>query len=313
MDAATGRRTDARGYPPLPIPVPGEAREHQGRAGRLTYYVAGTGAPLLLVHSINAAGSAYEVRPIFEEMAGTRRVYAVDLPGFGASDRSDRPYTPRLYTDAVHDMLDVIAREHGPGPIDALALSLSSEFVARAARERPEAFRSLSLVTPTGFTRSGSRKRAAEGSTAEIPGMLRILSWKGWSQGVYDLLVRPGVIRYFLKRTWGSDAWDRGLADFDDLTTHQPGARFAPLAFLSGRLFSRDIRTVYEDLRMPIWLAHGTKGDFRDFQGADWTQDRSNWIVQAYPTGALVHFEARDRFMADLRAFLKSVTAGPPT
>ncbi len=70
---------------------------------RLSYYVAGNGPPLLLVHSINAAASAYEVRPIFERMVATNRVYAVDLPGFGFSDRSKREYTPRLYTDAIHE------------------------------------------------------------------------------------------------------------------------------------------------------------------------------------------------------------------
>src|SRR3954453_19995098 len=100
---------------PLPPAVSGERREAKGRAGRLSYYVAGEGAPLLLVHSINAAASAYEVRPIYEAMNTTRRAYAVDLPGFGFSDRSDR----ELYVAAIRDMLDVIAADAGPGPVDA--------------------------------------------------------------------------------------------------------------------------------------------------------------------------------------------------
>jgi pimeloyl-ACP methyl ester carboxylesterase len=58
-------------------------------AGRLSYYVSGHGPPLLLVHSINAAGSAYEVKPLYEHYARSRTVYALDLPGFGFSDRSD--------------------------------------------------------------------------------------------------------------------------------------------------------------------------------------------------------------------------------
>ena len=48
--------------------MPRGARSTAGRAG-LSYYVAGAGAPMLLVHSINAAGSAYEVKPIFERLA----------------------------------------------------------------------------------------------------------------------------------------------------------------------------------------------------------------------------------------------------
>src|SRR3954454_20931708 len=64
----------------LPPAVTGERRGIDRRAGRLSYCGAGNGPPLLLVHSINAAASAYEVRPIFERER--RRFYAVDLPGY---------------------------------------------------------------------------------------------------------------------------------------------------------------------------------------------------------------------------------------
>ena len=141
---------------PLPPALEGERREFSGRAGRLSYYVAGPAvsngaAPLLLIHSLNAAASAYEVRPLFDHYRRSRRVYALDLPGFGFSERSRRNYTPRLYTDAVLDMLDEIAREHGTAPVDALALSLGSEFLARAATEQAGRFATVALVSPTGF------------------------------------------------------------------------------------------------------------------------------------------------------------------
>ena len=38
--------------------------------------------PLLLLHSINASASAYEVKPLFEHYRQQRPVYAPDLPGF---------------------------------------------------------------------------------------------------------------------------------------------------------------------------------------------------------------------------------------
>ncbi|MEL7374826.1 MAG: alpha/beta fold hydrolase, partial [Pseudomonadota bacterium] len=149
----------------LPPAVDAERIEFEGRAGRQSYYRDGEGTPLILFHSINAAGSVFEVKPIFEHFRKTRRVYASDLPGFGFSDRSDRDYSVRLYTEAIHDLVDQVA---GDTPVDALALSLSSEFLARAASERPERFRSLTLVTPTGFSRGADRLRAAEGATREM-------------------------------------------------------------------------------------------------------------------------------------------------
>jgi pimeloyl-ACP methyl ester carboxylesterase len=293
----------------LPPALSGERREFEGkRAGRLSFYLEGDGPPLLLLHSINAAGSAYEVGPLFERLRG-RRLYAPDLPGFGFSDRSNRAYHLRLYVDAVHDMLDVIAAEAGPVPIDAMALSLTSEFLARAATERPERFRSLALVTPTGFEKGANTRRGPEGSAREIPGLHRVLTVPIWGQALFDGLASRASIRYFLQRTFGSKQVPEDLVDYDYLTTHRPGAKNAPFAFLSGRLFSADIRTVYENLNLPVFVGHGTKGDFQDFSEAGWTETRPNWRFKAYDTGALVHFERPDLFAADYEGFLATLPA----
>ena len=276
-----------------------------GEAGRVSFYVAGAGAPLLLVHSINAAGSSYEVKPIFERLIDSRRVYAVDLPGFGFSDRSKRNYTPRLYTDAIHDMLDVIAKDgNGDQPVDALAISLGSEFVARAALERPGRFRTLTLVTPTGFSKAYGHLSGSPEETREVPGLHRFFTFPLWSQGIFSLLVSKPSIRYFLRRTFGSNNFDERLVDYDYLTTHQPGAKNAPFAFVSGRLFSKDIRAIYERLQLPVWMPHGTRGDFGDVSEAGWVLTRPNWTVTPYDTGALPHFEMPDEFVRNYASFL---------
>lgn len=259
---------------------------------------------MLLLHSINAAGSAFEIKPVFDAMRSSHTVYAPDLPGFGHSDRSDRSYDIALYVAAVEDMLDVIAARHASATTDALALSLASEFLARTARNHPERFRSLALVTPTGLNRSSSTLVGAEGETREMKPLSALVGIPGLGRGLFGLLTKPGIIRYFLKRTWGSDHYDKDLAAYDDLTTHQPGAEHAPLAFLSGKLFSKDIRRVLESIEVPVWVPHGTRGDFRDFSGADWTKDRNNWRLQAFDSGALPHFEATGPFIESYRAFL---------
>lgn len=286
----------------LPPALDAERLEIAGRAGPLSYYVAGDGPPLLLLHSINAAGSAFEIQPMFERYRATRRVYAPDLPGFGFSDRSDRDYSPRLYTDAVHDMLDQVG---GNEPVDAVALSLSAEFLARAVNEQPGRFRRLILITPTGFRGGSEALREPEGTTREMPWLRSVLTVPLWRRALYDSLVRPRVIRYFLKRTWGSDNYDEGMAAYADLASHQPGAEHAPYAFLSGGLFSKDIRNVYERLELPVWLPHATCGDFKDFSGAEWARERANWTVQPFEGGALPHFERPDEFFADADRFLE--------
>ena len=288
----------------LPLAIPAERLEIDGRSGRLSYYVAGKGTPLLLVHSINAAGSAREVQPAFEHAQRSRRVYAPDLPGYGFSDRSPRSYDISLFCDAIRDMLAVIAADHGKQRVDALALSLSAEFLSRVAADEPARFRTLTLVTPTGFRRGSDRMRAPAGTNREVPGLYPTLTFPLWRGALFGALVSRVSIRYFLERTFGSKSVDESLVDYAWQTTHQPGARHAPYAFLSGRLFSADIRNVYEQLELPVWLAHGTRGDFSDFSEADWLRTRPNWTVQPFDTGALVYFERPAQFFKGWDAFL---------
>ncbi len=118
-------------------------------AGRLGYYadLSGKGTPIVLLHSINAAPSAHEVKPIFDHYRGKRPIYALDLPGFGFSDRSDRLYSTRLYQDAIMEFVrDAVGKS-----ADVVTLSLSSEFAALAAVHSPEWIRSLVMISPTGF------------------------------------------------------------------------------------------------------------------------------------------------------------------
>jgi alpha-beta hydrolase superfamily lysophospholipase len=303
----------ARGLDELPAPVSGQRHEMASPAGRLTYYSAAPDTdsglpPLLLIHSINAAGSAYEVRPLYEHYRNSRTVYALELPGFGHSDRSLRKYTLRLMTDAVLAMLREIQSVHGRGPIDALAVSLSSEFLARAISEMPLAFRSAALVSPTGF-RSRDKTTKWRDGTRGMPWLHGLFEVPLWSKGFFNLLSSRASIRFFLRKTWGSDRYDRGLADYDYLTTHQPGAQHAPYYFVSGFLFSQDALRLYLALTLPVWMSHGVRGDFVDYSAKSSVERRANWNITVFQTGAMPHFESRDAFIAAYDAFLAGVPA----
>jgi pimeloyl-ACP methyl ester carboxylesterase len=289
--------------PTLPPAIEAERKTMRRRSGPLSYYVRDKGEPLLLIHSINAAASAFEVRPLAHGIH-RRRIYAPDLPGFGHSDRSNRNYSIRLYTDAIIDVLDEIAEETGQRRVDAIALSLSCEFLARAAVENPERFRSLAFVTPTGFERGSSTRRGEPGGSREIPGLYKALTVPPWRRSLFNLLVSRPSIRFFLKKTFGSDRIDEALLDYDYITAHQPGAEHAPYAFVSGRLFSADIRNLYEALTLPICVFQAEKGDFKDFSEADWARARSNWEFHPLHTGALVQFEKPESMIQTYEAFL---------
>jgi pimeloyl-ACP methyl ester carboxylesterase len=295
----------------LPLAVSGERRDLHGRVGRLSYYVQGptsmqsAAAPLLLVHSVNAAASAYEVKPLYEYYRDQRMVYALELPGFGYSERTDRQYTARLMTDAIHVMVAEIRRRHPDSTIDALALSLSSEFLARAALETSDAFRTLALVSPTGFDAAAAYP-GPSGSTRGNALIYRLVTLPLWRRSLFNLLVSGPSIRFFLRKTWGSRHIDEGLAHYDQLTAHQDGACYAPYWFVAGFLFSRDISRVYQSLPMPVFMAHGVRGDFTDYRLKSAVEAKSNWTVEVFQTGALPHFEVLDAFTRHYDEFLQS-------
>ncbi len=61
-------------------------------------------APILLVHGYGASIASY--RPVIDELATEHRVIAVDLPGFGRSDRLAGDYSPGALADVLAAVLD---------------------------------------------------------------------------------------------------------------------------------------------------------------------------------------------------------------
>ena len=285
---------------------------HSPVAGNFSYYADehSSGRPLLLVHSMNAAASAYELRPLFEHYRGQRPVYAPDLPGFGFSERSDRAYSPELYTAALCDLL--LELTAGREAADVVALSLGSEFAARAALQQPERVHSLTLISPTGLTGRAHRNRS-ERAGAHAPGavLYRLFRFPLWSQAFYDLLASRLSIRYFLQRSFVGTP-DRGLVAYAYATAHQPGARFAPLAFVSGRLFSPDIReSVYEQLSMPVLVLYDQDAFVRFDTLPDVLAHNSRWrAIRLAPSKGLPQFERPDETTRALDTFWQEIGAG---
>lgn len=277
-------------------------------AGNISLYRAqpeagGASAPvLLLIHSVNAAASAAEVAPLYDHYRSQRAVVAMELPGYGLSDRSDRPYTLRLMTDAVHAVVAHLRALQGGAAVDVVAVSLACEFAARASVEAPDSIARLALVSPTGF--SGARRRyGPPGGNRGVAWLHRAVTRPLWSQWLFDTLTRPGVVRYFLKRTWGAPQIDEALWRYCVQTARQPGARHAPLHFLAANLFSADVNALYEALACPVWMSMATRGDFTDYRGRDTVQGRANWQIHRIEGGALPYFEDLSAFVAQLHPF----------
>jgi pimeloyl-ACP methyl ester carboxylesterase len=289
---------------PLPPAVAAERTTFvSARAGQVSYYAdrRGSGRPLLLLHSINAAPSVYEVKPLFEHYQGRRPVLALDLPGFGFSERGPRAYSPELYAQTISEFL---VREGGEAA-DVVALSLSSEFVARAALARPALFHSITMISPTGFGVPGGTTPHEYAQRSKIFNRAgKVVAFPPISQPIYDLLTTQASIRYYLsKNLLGEPPAD--FVEYGYATTHQPGARYAPLAFLSGRLFTWDaITSLYPPLTVPTLVIYDRDPNIRFDMLPGLLSQNQNWrAVQLAPTLGLPHWEKLPETVATLEEF----------
>jgi pimeloyl-ACP methyl ester carboxylesterase len=273
-------------------------------AGRLSYYSEeGKGRPLVLLHSVNAAASAYEMKPLFEHYQGQRPVYALDLPGYGFSERSPRTYTPGLFSAAIVEFLETQVGKAA----DVVALSLGAEFAARVVLEKPTLVHSLALISPAGMTARGSASQRL-GRSVSSERLHEIFAAPLWGQPLYDLIVTRTSIRYFLKRSFVG-AVPEDLVDYDYATSHQPGAEIVPLYFISGALFTPDaLETLYKKVTIPGLVIYDQDA-YTGFDGLPELLDAcSNWQAQRItPSKGLPHFENLEQTVKVLEDFWASI------
>jgi len=206
----------------------GETRYYRWRGGDLAYSVAGEGEPLLLVHGVYAGASSFEFRKNFQELSKSFRVHALDLLGCGMSERPSRRYEPE---DVVSQVEDFVREEIG-GSAHLVASSLSAALVVPAAVRSPRLFEKLVLICPTGY---GTLDRRS-GRLGDVIYGLFLAPVLG--NTLYHAIVSVWGLRYYL----GSMAYHNSDLVTEELiedyyrASHQPGARYFPAAFVSGKL-----------------------------------------------------------------------------
>jgi pimeloyl-ACP methyl ester carboxylesterase len=258
---------------------------------------------LVLLHGIHAAASSYEMKPLFDYFRSERPVYALDLPGFGFSERAARAYTPATFVHAIEHLLrNVSIRE----PVDVVALSLSSEYVAKVAVEMPELVRSLVLISPTGF--ANARERGLLEELSRRRARMLPTQWVETlpSRLLYELIVSKPSIQYFLRKSFATKV-DQGMAAYAYATSHQPGAFRAPMSFLSGALFPRgDATNIYAHVRVPALVLYD-QDPYTGFAALpDFAEAHRNFRMQRIsPTRGLPQFDLPEQSIEAIRSFLE--------
>lgn len=124
----------------------GEERRYPWKYGDVFYQVTGTkeAKPLVLIHSFAPGASSFEWRKNIEALADHFHIYAIDLLGFGLSDRPAIDYTAETYVDLIGDFLKEVVGK----PSIVVAHGLSCAYAIIVAYRRPQLYEKLIMVSP---------------------------------------------------------------------------------------------------------------------------------------------------------------------
>jgi len=242
---------------------------------------------LLLLHGISAASSSHEFWRIVDDLAGDHHVIVPDLPGFGHSDRPPLLYSASLYTTFVGDAITDLVDE----PI-VVANSLTGAYAAEAAAE--VAVDRLVLVNPTDSSMGDGQ--------VWLRGLLRS---PVVGQALFNLLVSKPAISYFNADHgyYHPDALPADVVEYEWLTAHQEGARFAPASFVSGFLDPETPLTESLDgVAEPVTLAWGRNSDLSPLsEGRELAEAVGAGLVVFDRAKLMPHVEHPDQFVAVVR------------
>ncbi len=114
-----------------------------GRA-RLSTMEAGIGPPVLAIHGLGGTKGSF--LPTVAALSDRYRVVAVDLPGFGDSDKPiGASYDPHFFADAMVALLDALGLDR----VDLIGNSLGGRVALELALRAPERVGRLALLTPS--------------------------------------------------------------------------------------------------------------------------------------------------------------------
>jgi len=124
------------------------------RVGSVSMLEAGDGPPLLMLHGLGATKA--EFLPTVVELAASHRVIAMDLPGFGDTDKPfPAPYDPPFFASWAESLLDELDIDQA----HVLGHSMGGRVALEFGLRNPDRTHGLILMTPS-MAWLGSRRWA---------------------------------------------------------------------------------------------------------------------------------------------------------
>jgi pimeloyl-ACP methyl ester carboxylesterase len=258
--------------------------------------------PLVFLHNFGGGASAYEWSKVYPAFATTHRVIAPDLIGWGQSAHPVRDYQVSDYLTTLGEFLLEVA----DSPATVVASSLTGALTIRLAIERPELFKALLLVCPSGFDDFG------QGSGRRLP--LNIVRTPLLSSLIYNLgatnevAVRNFLVQFLFAKP---ERVSEEMVAAYLASAQQPNGEYAALAFLRGDLYF-DLSLYIQQLTVPTVIIWGEDAQFTRLDIGRRLARLNPEAVKDFQviadTGVLPHLEQPALIIGLLQRYMRSLS-----
>ncbi|NER79899.1 MAG: alpha/beta hydrolase [Leptolyngbya sp. SIO1D8] len=224
----------------------------QGRSVSVVFETLGKGEPVLLLPAMSTVSTRAELAQLAGVLAPHFQVTVLDWPGFGASARLRLAYQPELYKQCLFDFVQATFTT----PPAVIAAGHAAGYVMQLAAQAPSMWAKIGLVAPT-----WRGPLAVMGAPSAMRSGVRALVRSPLiGQTLYNLNTHPAFLKWMYRRHVFVDA-AKLTPDYIQQRhqgTQQPGARYAPAAFVTGGLDPVQTREAFlayfEGLSIPVMV-----------------------------------------------------------
>ena len=221
-------------------PMPGEPKDAtymEVDGTRVRYVDVGEGPPVVLLHGF--ASSIENWVTVMPRLVENHRVIAIDMRGFGWTDRPVADYSPAAQAKLLKAVLD----ERKVGKVSIVGHSYGSSVALAFALEYPAQVDRLVLYDAWVYD-------------SQLPSMFHMARAKGLGELLFGLFYTE---RYEDRLTLGfydPDAVTERLAEEVAVAFDRPGTRFGALEAVRGMRFD-EMEPRYHSINVPVLLLWG--------------------------------------------------------
>lgn len=218
---------------------------YEWNLGEISYVKKGHGAPLLLVHRTNPGANRKEWDKVLNSLAEKYTVYAINLLGWGNSDKPNITYNAYTSATLINSFIeDVIGKK------TAICASAGSAAAALMAYVNvPDNFSRLVLVSPEMKGRDAVKLHTIKRGIISLPVI---------GTFIYNMCTLPCALKAALRTRYfnGEKADNENILNFYEAEHMNGGGKYAFACSLSG-FTSVDVRHLLEEVKIPITVITG--------------------------------------------------------